>query len=86
VLVFGADDTKWTFWSRYVTLLRPNQQGAFVAKGLPPGQYYAIPVGALTGGEWQDPDYLRARLTSGEATPFSLSEGESKTVRLTARR
>ena len=86
VLVFGANDTTWTLWSRYMALLRPNQQGAFVVKGLPPGQYYAIPVGALTGGEWQDPDYLRARLTSGEATPFSLSEGESQTVTLTARR
>jgi protocatechuate 3,4-dioxygenase beta subunit len=86
VLVFAAEDTKWTLWSRYVVLLRPNQQSAFVTKGLPPGQYYAIPVGALTGGEWQDPEYLRALLTSGEATPFSLSEGESKTVPLTARR
>lgn len=83
VLVFAADDTKWTVFSRYVTILRPNQQGAFVIKALPPGQYYAIPVGALAGNEWQDPDYLHARLTSGEATPFSLSEGESKTVSLT---
>jgi hypothetical protein len=86
VLVFAAEDTKWTARSRYVTLLRPNQRGAFTIQGLPPGQYYAVPVGALTGGEWQDPDYLRARLTSGEATPFSLSEGESQTVTLTARR
>jgi hypothetical protein len=86
VLVFAADDTKWTVLSRYVTLLRPNQQGAFVTKGLPPGQYYAVPVGALAGNEWQDPDYLRARLTSGEATPFSLDEGETQTVTLTAHR
>jgi hypothetical protein len=86
VLVFAADDTKWTPRSRYVTLLRPNQQSVFVTRGLPPGQYYAIPIGSLTANEWQDPDYLRARLTSGEATPFSLSEGESTTVPLTARR
>ena len=83
VLVFAADDTKWTVASRYVTILRPNQERAFVTRGLPPGQYYAIPVGALAGNEWQDPDYLRARLTSGEATPFSLSEGESRAVALT---
>jgi hypothetical protein len=86
VLVFAADDTEWTVLSRYVTILRPNQKGAFVTRELPPGQYYAIPVGALNGTEWQDAEYLRARLTSGEATPFSLSEGESQTIALTARR
>lgn len=44
----------------------------------------AATLSARAGNEWQDPDYLHARLTSGEAPPFfSLSEGESQAVALT---
>jgi hypothetical protein len=86
LLVFAADDTKWTLWSRYVALVRPNSRGVFAFRGLPPGSYQAVVVGTVSGGEWQDPEYLRALLTGGEGVPFLLGDGETKTLALTARR
>ena len=86
LLVFAADDTKWAMWSRYVTVVRPNPQGAFTFRGLPAGSYIAVVVGTVAGAEWQDPEYLRTLLTGGEGVPFLLGDGESKTLALTARR
>jgi hypothetical protein len=62
---------------------RPDQEGRFQMKNLPPGGYYAIAVDYLAQGEWNDPEVLdRLKAT---ATRFSLGEGETKTLELRLR-
>ena len=81
VLVAFAEDTKlWGPQSRYVQTTRPNQNGTFSIKGLPPGRYLAAVVPALENGLQNDPallEQLRPR-----ARGFSLSDGQMLNLNL----
>lgn len=79
-IVFSEDPTKWGYMSRHVTMARPDQQGGFQAKNLPPGRYMAVAVEALEEGQETDPEFLE-RLRS-LATAFTLGEGEQRSVTL----
>src|SRR5262249_31243047 len=41
VVVFPQDRDRWTV-SRYLRLLRPDQDGRYKVNGLPPGEYYVV--------------------------------------------
>ena len=75
VIVFADDPGKWGPQSRFIDSARPDQQGRFTIRGLPPGRYAAIAVGYLPPGEERDPDALEAWRQG--ATHFTLSEGET---------
>ncbi len=79
VVVFPANRERWTYLSRYVRTMRPDTNGRFNVKNLPPAEdYLIIAVQNLEQGQASDPDFLtRAR---EEAKSFSLVEGETKTV------
>ena len=79
VIVFPADQQKWTYLSRYIRTMRPDTNGKYNTKGLPPGEdYLVIAVQNLESGQGSDPEFLaRAK---DEAKPFSLNEGEFKNV------
>ena len=81
VLVAFPEDTKlWGAQSRYVQTTRPNQNGIFSVKGLPPGRYLAAVVPALENGLQNDPavlDQLRARASS-----FTLADGQMLNLNL----
>ena len=81
VLVAFPEDTKlWGPQSRYVQTTRPNQNGTFSVKGLPPGRYLAAVVPALENGMQNDPavlEQLRPRARS-----FSLAEGQTLNLNL----
>ena len=82
VVVFADEPQKWALAnSRYVSGTRPDQEGRFQIKNLPPGGYYAIAVDYLAQGEWFDPDVLE-RLKS-KAASSSIEEGQTKTLSLT---
>ncbi|HET7617827.1 MAG TPA: carboxypeptidase-like regulatory domain-containing protein [Vicinamibacterales bacterium] len=85
VVVFPDDEQKWSLVSsRWIATARPDQEGRFDIRDLPPGGYYAIAVEYVPQGEWQDPEWLtRARAA---ATAFRLDEGETKTLDLTLSR
>jgi hypothetical protein len=80
VVVFPNDPTKWIDRSRFVVMARPNQQGRFEVRGLPPEDYRVIALPNVIGPEWQDPDFLQ-RLRF-QATSFTLTDGESRTLDL----
>jgi len=80
VIVFADDPGKWGPHSRFIESARPDQQGRFTIKGLPPGRYVAIAVGYLQPGEEKDPDMLEG--WRERATRFTLSEGETLTLAL----
>ena len=80
VIVFADDSARWGPQSRFIQSARPDQQGRFTIRGLPPGTYVAIAVGYLEPGEERDPDLLQEWRRHG--TVFVLSEGETHALDL----
>jgi hypothetical protein len=80
VLLFPDDSAKWAQEWRYVRTERPNQQGRFEVKGLPPGRYLGVALDDLEDGQASDPEYLEQMRRS--ATAFDLGDGEQKTLAL----
>jgi hypothetical protein len=81
VVVFPEDPTLWTVpQSRYVTGVRPDQEGRFQLRNLPAGDYLAVAVEYIEQGTWGDPEVL-TRLKN-MATSFSLREGDNQTLSL----
>ncbi len=82
VVVFPEDEDKWRFPTRFVQSARPDQQGVFVLRALPPGErYLAVAVDYLENGEANDPLFLS--LIRSRASAFALGDGESKALALT---
>jgi protocatechuate 3,4-dioxygenase beta subunit len=66
---------------RYTRVVRPDQQGRFETRGLPPGNYLAAAVESLEqGGQW-DPAFRK--LVEPAARRFRLTEGQTATIDLT---
>jgi len=80
VILFAEDPGKWGPHSRFIQSARPDQQGRFTIKGLPPGEYVAIAVSYLEPGEERDPELLEAWRKA--ATRFTLSEGDARALDL----
>jgi len=79
VVVFPPDPQRWGYLSRYVSMGRPSPDSEYRIQ-VPPGEYLAIAVDSIERGEWTDPDFLER--VRGRAVPFSLADGEHKTVPL----
>ena len=79
VVIFPADQNKWTFQSRFIRTMRPDTNGRYNIKSMPPADdYLIIAVQNLEPGQGSDPDFLsRAR---EEARSLTLAEGETKAV------
>jgi hypothetical protein len=83
VVVFSADRSAWFFNSRRVAAVRPNLQGHYSIRNLPPGTY-RIAVGAdLEQNEWFDPTVLERLFPS--AIAITIAGVEKKTQDLTIR-
>jgi hypothetical protein len=81
VLVAFPEDAKlWAPQSRFVQTARPNQNGTFNIKALPPGRYLAAVVPSLETGLQNDPALL-AQLRP-HAQSFSLAEGQMLNLNL----
>jgi hypothetical protein len=63
-----------------VRTARPNQEGRFSIKGLPPEEYYLIALDYLEAGEEGDPEQHEKWKTN--ATRVTLADGEPKTLTL----
>lgn len=63
-----------------LALGRPDQEGRFRVRMLPPGSYYAVALEYVDANGWRDPDFLES--LSGEATAFTIAEGETRTLDL----
>jgi hypothetical protein len=80
VVIFPEDAKLWDGQSRYVRTARPDQDGNFAIKGLPPARYFAAALESLETGMQNDPallEQLRPRAKS-----FALTEGQSLTLSL----
>jgi hypothetical protein len=79
VVIFPLNSERWGMQSRYLRAVRPDTNGRYSARNLPPSDEYGIiAVRNLEPGQSSDPAFLtRAR---EEAKPFTLAEGETKAV------
>lgn len=81
VVVFPEDPPKWTFPSRYLRSGRPDQQGQFKIRGLPPDEHYlAVAVDYLEDGESADPQFLEQIRDRG--VRFALAAGDMRALDL----
>jgi hypothetical protein len=80
VVAFSTDNTRWGFGTRFVRTVRPNQEGRFSLKGLPPDEYYLIALDYLEQGEEGDPEQLEK--WKANATRVTLVDGEPKSLTL----
>jgi protocatechuate 3,4-dioxygenase beta subunit len=78
VIVFAEDAAKWIDESRWVRTARPDQQGQYQIRGLPPGDYLAIAVNYLEDGSWNAAEYLES--IRQLAQKVMLHDGESLSI------
>jgi protocatechuate 3,4-dioxygenase beta subunit len=77
VLAFPADPALWRPLARQIMTTRPDQNGRFQLRGLPPGEYFVAAVDPAEQGEWFEPAFLDD-LRPG-AVRLVLGEGDIKT-------
>jgi hypothetical protein len=77
IIVFPSDRKYWTPGSRRVRTTRPATDGAFGAKGLPPGEYFLAALTDLEPGEWNDLAFLEQLVKF--AVKVTLRDGETTT-------
>jgi protocatechuate 3,4-dioxygenase beta subunit len=83
IIVFPVDRRFWFVGSRRVVAARPNAQGAWTIRNLPPGDYRVIASLDVDQNEWFDPDILQRLLPV--ALPFTIAGVETKTLDLILR-
>jgi hypothetical protein len=66
--------------ARYTRVVRPDQQGRFETRGLPPGNYLAAAVESLEQGSHWDPAFRKQ--VEPAARRFRLTEGQTATLDL----
>jgi protocatechuate 3,4-dioxygenase beta subunit len=76
VIAFPADSNLWRPMSRFIQAGRPDKDGTYTLRGLPPGEYLVRAVDDVDQGEWYDPDLLQ-QLRAG-ASRVILQEGDTK--------
>ncbi|MBI2188742.1 MAG: carboxypeptidase regulatory-like domain-containing protein [Acidobacteria bacterium] len=81
VVVFPDDETRWAAPSRSVRSARPDQQGLFKIRALPPDdRYLAVAVDYLEQGEETDAELLAS--LKAQATAFRLRPGDRSALSL----
>jgi hypothetical protein len=83
VLAFPTDAALWRPQARQIMTTRPDQNGKFQLRGLPPGEYFIAATDPVEQGEWFEPEYLDRQRPG--ATRFRLVEGEVRTQEVVLR-
>jgi hypothetical protein len=81
VIVFAEESARWREGTRSIRATRPDQNGEFSIKGLPPGNYLAVALGYVQEGMWNDPEFLEGLKPRAER--LTLAEAETKRIALT---
>jgi hypothetical protein len=76
VIAFSTDPTLWRPLTRHILTARPDQNGKFQLRGLPPGDYYVVTVDPAEQGEWFEPAFLDQH--RAEAARIRLGDGDIK--------
>ena len=84
VLVFSANESAWYENSRSVRMARPDQQGRYEIRGLPPGEYLAVALDYIQDGHWNDPEFLSELRSRAER--FTIADSEARQMDLVVRK
>ena len=76
VIVFARDRAFWTPQSRRIQSSRPGNDGRFIFRNLPPGEYQLAALTDVEQGEWFDPEFLARLLPASIA--ITIADGEKK--------
>ncbi len=77
VLAFPTDTSLWRPQSRQIMTTRPDQNGRFQIRALPPGDYYLAVIDPSEPGEWFEPAFLQQHQAG--AVRIALAEGDART-------
>ncbi len=77
ILAFPTDSALWRPQARQITTARPDQNGRFQIRGLPPGDYFLAAIDPQQPGEWFVPAFLEQQ--TADASRLTLSEGATRT-------
>lgn len=80
IIVFATDADRWAEDSRFVRSARPDQEGKYQIRGLPPGEYLAVAIDYVEEGMWNDPEYLESVRRHGQR--LKLGENGTQAVAL----
>jgi hypothetical protein len=83
VVVFPVERARWADYGWDPMLIRSkaaDSNGAFVVKGLPEGDYFAVVVDPSQHDAWTNPKFLEA--ASVVATRIALKWGDKKSLDL----
>ena len=78
VLVFPVDPQRWSGYGASPRTLKSaltTRTGVYTIEHLPPGDYYAIAIGAGDIDQWRDPATLEA--LTGQATKLTVAAGDA---------
>jgi len=78
VIVFPADEKYWLPASRRIQTARPDSNGQYSVRSLPPGSYAVGVVTDAEPGEWFAPSFLKKLVPT--SISLSLAGAESKTL------
>ena len=80
VIVFSVDRGTWFSNSRRVVGVKPDREGRYAIRNLPPGEYRVALATDFEQGEWFDPAVLETLLAT--ATPLTITGAEKTTLNL----
>ena len=80
VAIFPSERSEGVNRGRFIRTARPDQQGRYETKGLPPARYFAVAVEALEQGAQYDPAFQEQ--VRPKARTFVLNEGETLSLDL----
>jgi protocatechuate 3,4-dioxygenase beta subunit len=81
-LWFSDDRTRWGPQTRFIKTARPDQDGRYRIRGLPPGRYLAVALEYLEPGEELDPERLDEFRRAAMAVDLREGENRSTDLRL----
>ena len=83
-VAFAADSRRWFEGSRFVKAARPDQQGLFRIKGLPPGEYSVVALDYVEEGACNEPEYLEPLRARAKTVTLTTNEPQTIAVEIAA--
>ncbi len=82
VIAFATDSLFWKPDSRYVRTARPDLEGRYQIRGLPPGQYYLVAVTDVDEAETYQSEFLGTIQPRAMRVPLAAGERRTQDVTL----
>lgn len=76
VVAFADDESYWGPATRRVKGVRPDSDGRYAIRDLPPGRYRLAAILDADENDWTDPAFLKQLIEA--SIPFALAEGEQR--------